>query len=63
MKEPASFEEQYNKLLEKGCRIEDELFCKQVLERVSYYRLSAYFMVVFSRFCNSTIESASISIT
>jgi len=44
VKDPASFEEQYNKLLEKGCLIEDELFCKQVLERVSYYRLSAYFI-------------------
>ena len=44
VKAPASFEEQYRKLLAKGCRIEDEQFCRQVLERVSYYRLSAYFI-------------------
>ena len=44
VKFPATFEEQLNKLLINGCQIEDEQFCRQVLERVSYYRLSAYFI-------------------
>ena len=44
IKAPATYEEQYNKLLEHGCQIEDASFCKQALERISYYRLSAYFI-------------------
>ncbi|MCL2187521.1 MAG: Abi family protein [Defluviitaleaceae bacterium] len=44
LKQSASYEQQIAKLLEHGCTISDEAFCEDVLSRVSYYRLSAYFL-------------------
>lgn len=42
MKEPTTYTEQLAKLKERGCVIENESACCEVLEAVNYYRLSAY---------------------
>ena len=39
-----SYERQINKLHEKGCIIDDDSFCRDVLVNIGYYRLSAYFL-------------------
>jgi abortive infection bacteriophage resistance protein len=44
IKEPSTFEEQLNVLSSRGCIIHDSAFCTNMLSRVSYYRLSAYFL-------------------
>ena len=44
VKDPTTYEEQLNKLMVRGCSIDDPDFCTNVLSRVSYYRLSAYFL-------------------
>ena len=44
LKSPATYSEQIAKLREHGCTIADEAFCEEILSRVSYYRLSAYFL-------------------
>jgi len=44
LKQPAAYEQQIAKLREHGCEITDEALCKEILSRVSYYRLSAYFL-------------------
>jgi abortive infection bacteriophage resistance protein len=44
LKQSATIEQQIAKLREHGCTITDEYLCKKVLSRVSYYRLSAYFL-------------------
>jgi abortive infection bacteriophage resistance protein len=43
-KQPATYDAQIQKLRERGCEIRDEEFCKRVLSKVNYYRLSAYFL-------------------
>ena len=45
LKKPTTYEEQIKKLKDLGFIIADEAFCKDVLSRISYYRLSAYFLV------------------
>ena len=44
LKQPAKYARQIAKLREHGCTITDEAFCEEVLSRISYYRLSAYFL-------------------
>jgi abortive infection bacteriophage resistance protein len=44
LKQSATYAQQIAKLREHGCAITDETFCEEVLSRVSYYRLSAYFL-------------------
>lgn len=44
VKQPTTYEEQVNKLKERGCIIEDDAFCIQKLKEVNYYRLTAYFI-------------------
>ena len=44
LKPPITYDEQIEKLRSKGCRVTDTSFCTQVLSRVNYYRLSAYFL-------------------
>jgi len=44
LKQPTTYEQQIEKLREHGCEVSDEAFCKDVLARISYYRLSAYFL-------------------
>ena len=39
-----SYEGQIDKLCKKGCIIDDDSFCRDVLVNVGYYRLSAYFL-------------------
>lgn len=39
-----SYDGQIRKLREKGCVIDDQLFCENVLVNIGYYRLSAYFL-------------------
>lgn len=39
-----SYERQINKLREKGCIIDDDSSCRDVLVNIGYYRLSAYFL-------------------
>ena len=44
LKQPATYTQQIAKLREHGCTVSDEAFCEEVLSRISYYRLSAYFL-------------------
>jgi abortive infection bacteriophage resistance protein len=44
LKQSATYAQQIAKLREHGCVITDETFCEEVLSRISYYRLSAYFL-------------------
>lgn len=44
LKEPTTIDEQLDILLERGCTISDADFCKEVLSKINYYRLSAYFL-------------------
>lgn len=44
VKQPATYEEQVEKLKEHGCIIADETHAKLVLQKINYYRFSAYFL-------------------
>lgn len=44
VKKWASFQEQADKLAQRGCDIGDNNFCLEVLKRINYYRLTAYFL-------------------
>lgn len=44
VKKPATFEEQLNKLKERGCIIKNPKEALSVLKKVNYYRLTAYFL-------------------
>ena len=44
VKQSSTYEQQIAKLREHGCTVSDGAFCDEVLSRVSYYRLSAYFL-------------------
>lgn len=44
VKKPTTFEQQIEKLKERGCIIGDETYAKQVLQQINYYRLTAYFL-------------------
>ena len=44
LKESATYEEQIAVLRKRGCIIEDENLCQEILSQISYYRLSAYFL-------------------
>ena len=44
IKKATSYEEQIEILKKHGCYISDEVFCRQKLEEIKYYRLSAYFL-------------------
>lgn len=44
LKLPTTYDEQIEKLRQRGCLIEEETFCLDCLKRVNYYRLSAYFL-------------------
>jgi len=57
-KSPTTYEEQIEKLRQRGCRIDDEEFCLDCLRRVNYYRLSAYFLP-FKRKDGSYIKGTS----
>ena len=44
VKKWASFQAQLEKLVERGCVVSDTEFCIDTLQRVNYYRLTAYFL-------------------
>ncbi len=44
VKLPATYDEQVEKLKEHGCIVGDETHAKLVLQRINYYRFSAYFL-------------------
>lgn len=43
-KPATTFDEQLELLKRRNCLVSDPVFCKQVLEKVNYYRFSAYFL-------------------
>lgn len=44
LKQPTTYDEQIEKLQQRGCMIEDVPFCKKALASINYYRLTAYFL-------------------
>lgn len=44
IKNPTTYNEQIALLKSRGCIIEDENFCLEILASINYYRLSAYFL-------------------
>lgn len=44
VKQHITYEEQIEKLRSRGCVIRDSAACKNILENIGYYRLSAYFL-------------------
>ena len=42
-KRPTTYDEQIERLKARGCIISDENFCKEKLEAINYYWLTAYF--------------------
>ena len=44
LKPPITFDEQVDKLRNRGCLINDMAFCKEVLAKTNYYRFTAYFL-------------------
>lgn len=44
VKPHTTYNQQIEKLESRGCIITDVIYCKTVLENISYYRLSAYFL-------------------
>lgn len=44
IKKPTTYGEQIEKLKSRGCFISDEVFCKETLKSINYYRLMAYFL-------------------
>ena len=46
VKQPTSFEEQLYKIEKRGCIIGDNIWAKEVLKQINYYRLTAYFFTI-----------------
>lgn len=44
VKSPTSYDQQIEKLISRGCLIDDKPLCESVLSQIGYYRLSAYFL-------------------
>ncbi len=43
LKSATTFDEQLNKIKDRGCIIGDEVWAKDILKQINYYRLTAYF--------------------
>ena len=43
-KKATTYDEQIERLKARRCIISDENFCKEKLEAINYYRLTAYFL-------------------
>jgi len=43
-KMPTTYEQQIDKLKSRGCFIADKVFCREKLQAIGYYRLTAYFL-------------------
>lgn len=59
VKSHLSYAEQINKLREKGCIIDDDSFCRNILVNIGYYRLSAYFLP-FKSFDGTYMDNLSL---
>lgn len=44
VKNPATYKEQLKKIIDRGCAVADEAEAISILERINYYRLTAYFL-------------------
>lgn len=44
VKQPTTYDEQVKKIIEHGSIVGDEGYAKLVLQRINYYRFSAYFL-------------------
>lgn len=44
VKMPFTYQDQIEAIKQKGCNVEDDDFCLEVLKNIGYYRLSAYFL-------------------
>ena len=44
IKQPTTHNQQIELMKSRGCNINDEVFCEDVLSKVNYYRLTAYFL-------------------
>lgn len=44
VKPPSTYKQQVDKLISRGCEIEDRSFAEEILRRINYYRLTAYFL-------------------
>jgi abortive infection bacteriophage resistance protein len=44
LKLPTTYNQQLEKLRSRGCHISDISLCEEILSRINYYRLSAYFL-------------------
>lgn len=46
LKSATTFDEQLNKIKDRGCIIGDEVWAKDILKQINYYRLTAYFFTI-----------------
>lgn len=44
LKPATTFDEQLQKLKDRNCYVSDPVFCKKILQQISYYRFTAYFL-------------------
>jgi abortive infection bacteriophage resistance protein len=44
LKPPTTYNQQLEKLCSRGCHVSDVPLCEEILSRINYYRLSAYFV-------------------
>ena len=44
VKQHLTYQEQIEKLRSRGCIINNDTLCEEILENTGYYRLSAYFL-------------------
>lgn len=44
LKPATTYDEQLNKMKQRGCVIADEVWAKNILQQINYYRLTAYFL-------------------
>jgi abortive infection bacteriophage resistance protein len=57
-----SYDEQINRLLAHGCKVEDKFFAQTVLSQVNYYRFSAYFLPFKGQNGNYKLETSFMSV-
>lgn len=44
LKNPKTFDEQLDKIKQRGCIVADDVWAKSILKQINYYRLTAYFL-------------------
>jgi len=60
IKPPTTYKQQIEKLRSRGCIIDDEAYAIDILAKVNYYRLTAYFLP-FKKQDNSYREGTNIN--